>query len=111
MTKENYFRLMHLKNRCVFFTDDRNKVRALATFVITDDPINIRRNGIWGVPEENPQGRFIYADRLITDRQSPIKCNMMELIRYFSNKFPDKKMVWQSRRRRDEKLCFENSKQ
>ena len=106
MTKENYFKCMHLKNRCIVFADDEQKIRAMATFVITDDPTSIRRSGLWGLPEENPQGKFILVDRLITDRNSSLRNGMIDMLNYFKKKYPDKKVVWKSRKKGEVKYAL-----
>lgn len=101
LNKEQYLKIMHLKNRCAMFIDDGNKTHALVTFVITDNPKNIERNGVWGLPKENIKGKFIVVDRLISDRNYKIKENIPKLLSYFQTRFPTKQVVWISRGRKN----------
>lgn len=105
MDKIQYIKLMHLRDRCVVFTDEDNKIRALATFVITNEPNNIIRNNIWDIPRnDNPEGKYVCVDRIISDRKQSIKEGMMNLTNYFNNHYPNKLMVWQTRRKNAEIL-------
>lgn len=87
---------MHLKNRCIVFTDKENKMRALATFAIVNKPVN---KNPWDIPKEDRGGKFLLVDRLITDKKSEIRTNMRELIKYFKTKYPNKCIIWQSRKK------------
>jgi len=108
MTKEIYVSVMHLRNRCVLFTDDNNNIRGLVTFFITDNPKNVIRDGIWGIPKEKNDGEWIMVDRCITDREASIRPNLIELIKYFKQRFPDKKVVWQSRGKKNAEIFAES---
>ncbi len=94
MLKEQYVRVMHLKDRCVVFTDKNNIMRALATFAITNEPLN---KNPWDIPKEAKDGKFVFIDRLITNRKSEIRTNMREMVKYFKNRYPGKKIIWNSR--------------
>jgi hypothetical protein len=97
MTKENYIKIMHLRNRCLVFTDENMQVKGLVTICFTNDLDKMVRKDIWAPPEEDVNGHFIYIDKCISDREQDIRPNLVQLTRFLNNKFPNKEIIWHSR--------------
>lgn len=97
-SKELYFMQMHKKDRVILFFDKESVVGGI-TYVFTDNPemLNERRN-IWSIPKEDKNGKFVYIDRLTTNRKQSILSGLKELCRYFWTKYPEKQICWHSRR-------------
>lgn len=92
-----YIKQMKRKNRVIPFIDDN--LKAIVTYFITDNP-KLKRND-WSIPVENNDGEYIYLDRLITDKNvgiAGIRHGVVDIIKYLSSKYPDKKILWHSRR-------------
>ena len=104
-TKEQYIKEMHDKDRLVLVTDDNNIVKAMLGFSIVSNPM-IKRDDVWSIPNEDMRGDYILIDRLITDRLTPIKCNLRMVIEYLKNRFPNKKVIWNTRRKNAEHEVF-----
>lgn len=111
MTKELYIKIMHIKDRCILFYDE-NKIHGVITYVLTDKPEKLS-DDVWRIPKDNPNGKYIYFDRLISyhkdNKDSPLFKNIKQTIRYFKNRFPDKQIVWNSRRANGRQFNFKNS--
>jgi len=99
MDKIAYVAEMYSRDRLVVFCDKNNSPRAILTFFITNNIRNFIRKDIWSAPEEDINGLYIYIDKLISDRKSAVSPNIANLVNYFDNRFPNKKVVWHSRRR------------
>jgi hypothetical protein len=97
ITKQDYIKTMHHKDRLLVFTDENMKVRGMVSWVLTNNPENMVREDIWSIPIEDRNGQWIFIDRLINDEQYKIRTNMVGLLKYFKQKFPDKKIIWYSR--------------
>ena len=111
MTKEEYIKEMHERDRVVIFANNNRNIKGLVTFFITDDISKFNRDSnVWDIPSgENLNGKYIYLDRLITDRNSNIKANIGQLINYFKTRFPDKQIVYKSRGRNAREICLKSS--
>jgi len=97
MSKETYIKIMHNKDRLLVFTDENMKARGMVSWVLTNSPENMVRDDIWSIPQEDKDGQWIFIDRLVSDEQYPIRTNMLGLMKYFKQKYPDKKVIWHSR--------------
>lgn len=95
-----YIRQMKHRNRVIPFFDESNYLNAIVTYFIVDD-FKINRSNLWSMVKENPEGKYIFLDRLITNKKvgiSNIKKGISDIVKFVNQKYPDKKIVWQSRR-------------
>ena len=100
--KKYYFHKMNLKGRLLFGYSSENKVIGVVTFFLTNDPNRFIRDDIWSVPKEDENGKYIYLDRIVTNRNIDLASQLEILKKYFDYQFPNKQIIWHSRRR---KLC------
>lgn len=115
MTKEQYIKFMHFKNRCLIFAGDDTKIHLIMTYAIINNPNNIERNGVWGLPKEDIRGEYILIDRIINKSDEPLtrkefRANLIKLLEYLKEKYPDKEVVGQQRSGKGEKIFSYSSK-
>ena len=100
---------MHALDRAVVAVGENDEPKGIITFFITDTPDKVERNGIWGIPKENAKGKYLVIDRVISDRKTSVRNNLLGVIEYFNKRFSDKEVVWQSRNKGlicpKEKIC------
>ncbi len=96
--KQLYLKLMHLKERLFLFVTGGDKVVGGVSWVLTNDPRSLLRENIWSVPKEDENGKYVYLDRLITDRKQSIFFGLRNLCNHFWTLYPDKRICWHSRR-------------
>lgn len=96
--KSLYFNLMHRKNRMFLFLDENDNVVGGITYVFTNEPEKVSNRYIWSIPKEDIDGKFIYIDRVTSKRGQNGLRALRKLCQYLWTLYPDKKIVWHSRR-------------
>ena len=100
---------MHFKNRCLVFAGDDKKIHLVMTYAIISNPNNIERNEVWDLPKEDVNGKYILIDRIINKSDEPLtrkefRENLINLLGYLKNKYPDKEVIGQQRSGNGEKI-------
>ncbi len=103
-TREEYFKEMFGRDRIFCFLDENQIFRGMATYVFTDNPEALRRTDVWSTPEEHIGGRYIFIDKLVIEKDGGLRQGATALMRFLKNKYPDKKVLWHSRRGGHEKI-------
>ena len=97
--KQTYIKNLYERDRVLIFTDDNYRIKGIMAYFITDNIEQFKREDIWSMPDEDENGRFIYIDKLITDKNSNLRSNFLDTMKYLQSKYPGKKIIWHSRRR------------
>jgi len=107
VTKEEYISEMYSRDRIFVMLDKFNNLIAVATFCITDNPKDLIRDEPWSLPEDNPNGKYFVFDRLVSGLKDKRKYMIIgrELIRRAKHKYPNKTMLWFSRRKENAIYC------
>jgi len=94
--RDEYFKKMYEKDRLFIFLNDDSQVRGFISYFISDNPRT--RTDIWSLPDDNPQGKYICLDRLVTDKQGGVRDNKRSFFNFIKLKHPNKQIMWHSRR-------------